>query len=121
MTFDFPIAAAWAYQNREKVYNRSGRSLAEIEGLLSKGNAKEISQIVFNDLAIACQEKFPILKMACDDLKEVGALASEVSGSGPTCFGLFESVDAAENAKGLLKGSYPEEALKICVTASSNI
>ena len=121
ITFDFPIAAAWAYQNRDQVYNRAERSLFEVEACLEAGDLKGIAGCVYNDLAIACREKFPVLKMACDDLLKVGALASEVSGSGPTVFGLFESSEAAEEAKVELLESklYAEEALKVCSTIGS--
>ena len=38
-------------------------------------------------------------------LREAGALAAGISGSGPTAFGLFRSPDDAERAAGELDGA----------------
>ena len=114
ITFSFPISAAWAYQNRKNPFNSSGINNAQ---LLGKWESGDITNIIYNDLGFAVEEKFPIIKGALEDLKNAGAINAIVSGSGPTVFGVFEN----ENSRGyalnkLLDLGYPNKNL---ITAST--
>jgi 4-diphosphocytidyl-2C-methyl-D-erythritol kinase len=43
-----------------------------------------------NDLAFALMKKFPLLQMMEKTLYDLGAVAVQISGSGPSILGLFE-------------------------------
>ena len=51
-----------------------------------------------NDLEAAALSLRPELNSTLDALRDAGALAARLSGSGPTAFGLFAGLDEAERA-----------------------
>jgi 4-diphosphocytidyl-2-C-methyl-D-erythritol kinase len=63
-----------------------------------------------NDLQAAALSLRPELESPLEALREAGALAALVSGSGPTVFGVFEERAAAEAAAAALPGSLVAEA-----------
>ena len=94
--FAFPVAASWAYKNRQAGFSHGSINCEEYTRKL---NANE-SPDTYNDLAQALTNKFPLLKQTCEELLSLGAYSSNVSGSGPTCFALFKdekSLDLAHN------------------------
>jgi 4-diphosphocytidyl-2-C-methyl-D-erythritol kinase len=58
-----------------------------------------------NDLEAAALSLRPGLSATLTALREAGALAARITGSGPTAFGVFESASEAESAAGLLSNS----------------
>jgi 4-diphosphocytidyl-2-C-methyl-D-erythritol kinase len=58
----------------------------------------ELAAALQNDLQPAALSLRPELQLRLDELKAAGALGAAVSGSGPTCFGLFEDRRAADAA-----------------------
>jgi 4-diphosphocytidyl-2-C-methyl-D-erythritol kinase len=58
-----------------------------------------------NDLQPAALALRPELAAVIDGLRSAGALAAGVSGSGPTCFGLFADHSVAEAAGGAIPGA----------------
>ena len=52
-----------------------------------------------------CPEREDALKRQPDPIPDAGALGVAVSGSGPTCFGLFTGRAAAEEAAKALPGA----------------
>jgi 4-diphosphocytidyl-2-C-methyl-D-erythritol kinase len=65
----------------------------------------ELAAALDNDLQGAALSLRPDLQERLDALLAAGALGAAVSGSGPTCFGLFEDRSAAETAAGGLPGA----------------
>ena len=51
-----------------------------------------------NSFTSVLTEKYPAIRHALQDLKNQGALWADMSGSGATVFGIFESIDSARNA-----------------------
>jgi 4-diphosphocytidyl-2-C-methyl-D-erythritol kinase len=62
----------------------------------------EYAELLVNDLATAARSLRPEIDSALGALDEVGAAVALVSGSGPTAFGLFEDVVAADRAAAAL-------------------
>ena len=58
-----------------------------------------------NDLQPAALVLRPELRPTLDELRDAGALGALVSGSGPTCFGLFAEAAAAEAAAVAIPGA----------------
>jgi 4-diphosphocytidyl-2-C-methyl-D-erythritol kinase len=65
----------------------------------------ELAAALENDLQAAALSLRPDLEKRLEALRTAGALGAAVSGSGPTCFGLFADRRAAEDAAGSIPGS----------------
>lgn len=78
-----------AYEELEKIYNSP---------------VKEWS--FANSFTHVLVDKYPQIGKAIDDMKRSGALWADMSGSGATVFGAFESSVAAQKAKNLLQQSW---------------
>ena len=72
-------------------------------------SAAELAATLENDLQQAALSLRPDLEARLDALRGAGALGAAVSGSGPTCFGLFADRSAAEAAAAGLPGALVTE------------
>ncbi|NQZ56719.1 MAG: hypothetical protein HRT88_04520, partial [Lentisphaeraceae bacterium] len=112
MTFNFPVSAAWAYINRHSSFARSNISNQQLQAIWRDGSSAEIATLVYNDLAFALRQKFPILERGRNDLLNYGASAAEVSGSGPTLFAIFINNEARDICRQkLISQGYSAEKL----------
>lgn len=96
VAFPFPVSTAWAYAEaaRELTLPRDPSSIAALLrplGLLSPPR---------NDLETVSAKRHPEIPAARRALERVGALATGMSGSGPTVFGRFEDQESAQRAAG---------------------
>jgi 4-diphosphocytidyl-2-C-methyl-D-erythritol kinase len=69
----------------------------------------ELAAGLENDLQQAALSLRPDLSAKLDSLRSAGALGVAVSGSGPTCFGLFTDREAAEEAAAAVRGALVTE------------
>jgi 4-diphosphocytidyl-2-C-methyl-D-erythritol kinase len=76
---------------------------------LTASSPGELSSALDNDLQPAALSLRPDLQERLDALLAAGALGAAVSGSGPTCFGLFAERDAADEAAARLPGALVTE------------
>jgi 4-diphosphocytidyl-2-C-methyl-D-erythritol kinase len=67
--------------------------------------AADLAAALHNDLQQAALSLRPYLADRLEQLLADGALGAAVSGSGPTCFGLFEDAPAAEQAAAAIPGA----------------
>jgi 4-diphosphocytidyl-2-C-methyl-D-erythritol kinase len=65
----------------------------------------ELAAAMENDLEAAALSLRPELRDVIGRLRQAGALAARVTGSGPTVFGVFKAVAAADGASSLFPGS----------------
>lgn len=101
----FPVSAKWAYTHLapERIgADDSGKLALLLEGLRDN-DVEKVAAGVHNDLSAALFDKFPLLRLLRRVLRENGALAAEVTGSGPTLFGLFPEAAARARARGALQ------------------
>ena len=106
----FPISAAWAYNNL------SADSIGELPAgyeqnlldVLQKNDLKKLSELIHNDLATASYKKFPILEILKEELLKSGAVSAEITGSGPTLFALFESIEKRDKTENIFKQNHPQ-------------
>jgi 4-diphosphocytidyl-2-C-methyl-D-erythritol kinase len=101
----FPVSAAWAYKNLDISGERPDSPDDLIQALRNK-DIKTVAIFLFNDLAAALYNKFPLLQMMKDSLLETGALGAEISGSGPTMFAIYEDFIQLASAKKILSEEY---------------
>jgi 4-diphosphocytidyl-2-C-methyl-D-erythritol kinase len=105
----FGIATAWAYQQLAKfphaLNGRPGRAQTFIS-LLQKADLKTAAAEFYNSLEAPALEKYPLLALFQEFLRENGAAGTLMSGSGSTTFALVENKTAAETLADKLKQKF---------------
>lgn len=98
----FGIPTVWAYQQMarfpEVAQGRPGRAQQLIQRLHT-GDLAGAAGEFYNALEAPALEKYPLLQIIREFLKEKGATVSMMSGSGSTVFGIFPNLQAAELGK----------------------
>lgn len=93
--------------------DRLGRYARELDpaGLrdLAAGSATSLAEGLDNDLQAAAMSLRPGLAAPIEALLEAGALAAQVTGSGPTIFGVFDDRSAATRAAAGVDGAIVAE------------
>ncbi|OCP00274.1 MULTISPECIES: 4-(cytidine 5'-diphospho)-2-C-methyl-D-erythritol kinase [unclassified Ensifer] len=69
-----------------------------------------------NDLQPPAESLEPVIGAVCQALGETGAALARMSGSGATCFGIFENDEGAERAAGALSVAHPGWYVLACKT-----
>jgi 4-diphosphocytidyl-2-C-methyl-D-erythritol kinase len=96
----FGIATAWAYQQLAKFPNalngQPGRA-QKLISLLKKTDLKSAATGFYNSLEAPALEKYPLLALFQEFLRENGAAGTLMSGSGSTTFAVVENEGAADN------------------------
>ena len=105
----FGIATPWAYQNLARfpaaLNGQPGRA-QKLISLLQTADLKAAAGEFYNSLEAPAREKFPVLALYQEFLREHGALAALMSGSGSTTFAIAEKVPAAESLAEKFKGKF---------------
>jgi len=105
----FGISTPWAYQELARfpsaLHGRPGRA-HELVALLQTGNLRRAGAALYNSLEAPALDKYPILALYQEFLREHGAAAALMSGSGSTTFALFERVADAESAREKFLGAF---------------
>jgi len=105
----FPVSAAWAYKHCCVADDVDVKGqMAEILDAVKVNDLEKVASLVRNDLAIPLYSKFPVLSSLKEQILYSGALCAEVSGSGPTMFGICESHEAARKCVAELSEILPE-------------
>jgi len=98
----FGIATPWAYQNLarfpEALNGRPGRA-QQLARALTAEDWPAVRTEMYNSLEAPALEKYPVLEVFQKFLREYGALATLMSGSGSTTFAIFENAAAAETGR----------------------
>jgi len=107
----FGIATAWAYQqlvNFPNVLNgRAGRASTLIS-LLRSSDLKTAASEFYNSLEAPAFRKYPLLLLFQEFLRENGAVATLMSGSGSTTFAVVQSQSAAETLGERFRGEFSD-------------
>ena len=113
----FGISTAWSYQSLARfpaaLNGQAGRAQKLIAALQNSG-LKSASLEFYNSLESPALEKFPILAIYQEFLRENGATMALMSGSGSTTFALVNGQSAAENLAEKFKARFGEN----CWTAA---
>ena len=96
------VSTAWAYQSGDSV---SGGKLTKRPvdiklfcQALNKRDFAHLGVILRNDLENVVTERYPVIRELKKGMLQAGALFSAMSGSGPTVFGVFQSMELATRA-----------------------
>ncbi|HEX3889697.1 MAG TPA: 4-(cytidine 5'-diphospho)-2-C-methyl-D-erythritol kinase [Verrucomicrobiae bacterium] len=105
----FGISTPWAYQNLSRFPEALNGKAGRANGLISKlqgNNWSAVADGFYNSLEAPALEKFPILQLFQEFLRENGTLAALMSGSGSTTFAIFENIAAAESLADKFKSKF---------------
>ena len=117
----FGISTPWSYQNLarfpEALNGKAGRA-AELVATLQGNDLPVAAGDFYNSLEAPAFDKFPVLQLYKEFLRENGALVSLMSGSGSTTFAIAENLAAAENLAEKFKSQFGDkgwmETVEIC-------
>lgn len=102
----FPVSAAWAYKNIVTPGICENLCIETLIKYINDGNYVQILPFIKNDLAVSLYNKFPFLESIKSDLISFGLDASEITGSGPTLFGITKDKKTASKTILKMKNKY---------------
>ncbi len=105
----FGISTPWSYQNLARFPQDQNGTPGRAEKLashLQAGDLKAAAAEFYNSLEAPAFDKFPVLQLYKEFLRENGALISLMSGSGSTTFAIAENLAAAENLAEKFKSQF---------------
>lgn len=104
----FPVRTGWAFGKLDEAgQGGTSAALPELAAALESGDLERIARNLGNDFAGVLMRKFPLLSLIRAELMAAGALAVELTGSGPALFALFPDDAAARRAAAELAGKQP--------------
>jgi 4-diphosphocytidyl-2-C-methyl-D-erythritol kinase len=115
----FGIATAWAYKELGRfssALNGTPGAARELVALLDAGDLRAASRRFYNSLEAPALEKYPWLAVLQDFLREQGAEAALMSGSGSTTFAITAGLCGAQELEELVKTRFGR-----CWTASVSL
>jgi 4-diphosphocytidyl-2-C-methyl-D-erythritol kinase len=95
----FGISTPWSYQNLARFPQDQNGTAGRAEKLVAALQANDWSAIAdntYNSLEAPAFDKYPVLQLYKEFLRENGALVALMSGSGSTTFAITENLAAAE-------------------------
>jgi len=95
----FGISTPWSYQNLARFPKDQNGTAGRAEQLVAALQTEDWSAIaegIYNSLEAPAFDKFPVLQLYKEFLRENGALVSLMSGSGSTTFAIAENLKAAD-------------------------
>ena len=105
----FRVSTKWAYNTFDKQKPRI-KTKADIKALvkaIEKKDIKEIANNLYNDFEPIVTKKYKVINDIKNNLLRNDALNACVSGSGPTVFGIFNSIYEAREAFFEVQYDYP--------------
>jgi len=96
----FEVSTKWVYENFPLTSNSNPFILARGKNVSNKNHASASSlcEELGNDLELVTINRYPEIGEIKHELRKAGATASQMSGSGPTVFGLFLSEEEAQRS-----------------------
>jgi len=116
----FGISTAWSYQTLAKFPNALNGTPGRARKLISQlqtGDLKTAGTEFYNSLEAPALEKFPVLALYQEFLRENGAAVALMSGSGSTTFAIVHGQSNAEALAEKFKGRFG----KNCWTAVTSV
>lgn len=109
----FPIRTPWLFREYDKRNQTSAQAKPTVASLLESlksGDWEKLGKCLFNDFSPIVFEKFPLLQILQEEMMKTGAFGVELSGSGPSLFGIFGDRHQARNVQEQLGKKYGDSA-----------
>ena len=105
----FRVPTKWAYSayDRHKPKTKANADIASLIKAIEKKDIKEIARNVHNDFEPIVTKKYKMINEIKTNLLRNDALNATISGSGPTVFGIFNSIYEAREAFFKIQYDYP--------------
>jgi len=104
------ISTAWAYnafdECRGHTLTKTPVDIKLFCQALQRQDFPSLSRLLSNDFEDIVMREYPVVREIRQRLIEIGADAALMSGSGPTVFGVFRSVEGAKEASGAMKPNW---------------
>ncbi|MBE6093017.1 MAG: 4-(cytidine 5'-diphospho)-2-C-methyl-D-erythritol kinase [Selenomonas ruminantium] len=97
------VSTAWAYQNYDEQGADRHPDNEAIQQAIARGNRKAVAGLLCNVLESVTIKKYDVIAEYKQMMLDKGAMASMMSGSGPTVFGLAKSREQAESIADVLR------------------
>jgi 4-diphosphocytidyl-2-C-methyl-D-erythritol kinase len=95
---DLRVSTAWAYRSYKTELTKKCVDIKLFCQTLNGKDFPSLREMIFNDLEKAVIGRYRVIGEIKKMLRENGASISSMSGSGPTVFGVFDSVAQARKA-----------------------
>ena len=105
----FRVSTRWAYSafDKQKLRIRTKADINALVKAIEKKDIKEMANNLYNDFEPIITKKYKIVNEIRNNLLRNDALNASVSGSGPTVFGIFNSIYEAREAFFEMQYDYP--------------
>ena len=97
------VSTAWAYQNYDAHGAQQHPDNVAIQKAIASGDGKTVAKLLCNVLESVTIKKYEVISKYKQMMMEHGALASMMSGSGPTVFALAESEERAKDIAAFMR------------------
>ena len=97
------VSTAWAYQNYDEQGAEKHPDNEAVKRAINRGNRKAVAGLLCNVLESVTIKKYDVIAEYKQMMLDKGAMASMMSGSGPTVFGLAKSREQAEAIADVLR------------------
>lgn len=114
------VSTAWAYKTYDRIGVSSHPDTKAMLTALFEGSVEKVARGLVNVLEVVTMREYPVISAYKRVLMENGAIASLMSGSGPTVFGLAATQADAELAAQALLREDPEAEVFVVPTAGRN-
>ena len=111
------VSTAWAYQNYDEQGAEQHPDNARIQQEIARGDRKAVAKLLCNVLESVTIRRYDVISRYKTMMLEQGAMASMMSGSGPTVFGLVGSRVQANKIADHLRASTKAD---VCITRTMN-
>jgi len=92
------VSTKYVYENLRLSTSITHPDITAMRASLSKGDLMALTKTMDNILQTVTITNYPIITSIKDKMKELGALTSLMSGSGPTVFGIYNDYELGEKA-----------------------
>lgn len=105
----FRVSTKWAYSafDKQKPRIKTGANINNLVKAIEKKDIKGIADNIHNDFETIVTKKYKVIDEIKTNLLRNDALNALVSGSGPTVFGIFNSIYEAREAFFKIQYDYP--------------
>ena len=97
------VSTAWAYQNYDEQGAERHPDNEAIQKEIARGNRKGVAKLLCNVLESVTINKYDVIERYKQMMLAKGAMASMMSGSGPTVFALAQNREQAEEIAGFMR------------------
>ena len=114
------VSTAWAYGKYDQTGALRHPDTKAMIAALSEGRVDLVASCLANVLEEVTQKEYTVIEAYKRVLMQNGAMASLMSGSGPTVFALAKTKKEADRAAAALAKDYPDAAVFVVPTAGRN-